>query len=323
VINKKNNIIKKTAFSLIELGVAVVVVAVIAGSIFIFGKRVIATAKCSGAQIAVGDKSDTYSDMFKNHKQAAATLDSIDADKAFKDCINSEMGLAAASCKDILANNAGAASGVYTLDVGNIKVYCDMATDGGGWTLVAAQYESDVADEAFDGGPGGVNTWNEGIQGDYMIDNPGFNSAILDNDTLGSIDAGFTFNASEIPTHMQVAFGKGSNPTFIGYSNTDLLPSGQYTPGNIAKTLLTDLGGSGNYHVHRDSAGRYGGLDPENTFYTTPDAYFNTLTYDKSEVIGLNFAFSPLRPDTISRGYYMNGPTHTGTDVFSWTIWVR
>jgi hypothetical protein len=46
---------------------------------------------------------------------------------------------AAPSCKDILEANPGASSGVYTLspkqDGNTFDAYCDMDTDGGGWTM--------------------------------------------------------------------------------------------------------------------------------------------------------------------------------------------
>jgi hypothetical protein len=61
-------------------------------------------------------------------------------------------------CKDIKAASPGAASGVYTLSLegAQFKAYCEMASDGGGWTLVGR------------GAPSAVGSWTA-TTGDYNL----------------------------------------------------------------------------------------------------------------------------------------------------------
>ncbi len=60
-----------------------------------------------------------------------------------------------ASCRQILESGSSVGSGVYQVDFDGLgplaptKVYCDMTTDGGGWTLLMNQVPSERLQYAF------------------------------------------------------------------------------------------------------------------------------------------------------------------------------
>ncbi|BFT94085.1 hypothetical protein MNSC_00930 [Minisyncoccus archaeophilus] len=170
-------------------------------------------------------------------------------------------------------------------------VYCDMTTDGGGWTLISAQFESDPS----------VN-WNEGIQSDY---NPSL---------YGSHS--FNLNTSQIPSHNQVAFGKDLNPTEMDYVNFN------YTTGNIPVNLVSSPKTGNNYQIHRSTSNYYNAHDPEQPIYNSAD-WNNTLTCDKVGGAMRSWSFSPNHGTASSRGYSLNGATSSTTESYSWTVWVR
>jgi hypothetical protein len=203
------------------------------------------------------------------------------------------------SCKSILDAGGSTGSGVYTITPNGgpeIDVYCDMTADGGGWTLIAAQFETDA-----------LANWNEGIQPDY--------------DPTLSAKKSLTLSSSEIPAHTQVAFGKHLQPTAVDFFN------GTYTTGDIPKTTVSGLKTGKNFHLHRSSNHYYGYHDPDGaTTTTTYPFWFNTLTFDEVGVQGFNWAFGPngRSHDVDIAGYAMQGVKVTNTvEDYAWTVWVR
>jgi hypothetical protein len=225
-----------------------------------------------------------------------------------------------ASCKEILNSGTGTTNGVYELSSG-INVYCDMNSDGGGWTLVAAQLQSDP-----------VVNWNEGIQADY--------------DPSLATGKGFTLSSTQIPAHTQVSFSAGLNSGLVNIFNMT------YSTGDYDKSIISGVKYSGNYYIHRNSTSFYSNHDPEQDYFyyklsngnfglcdpggtncrdigrPDHDLWTNTLTIAKidgsSSVFGNNWAFSPKNETAIKRSFAMNGTHLAGTNYTNpFTIWVK
>lgn len=204
------------------------------------------------------------------------------------------------SCNDIITNGYANNDGIYAIGTNesNLNVYCDMTTNGGGWTMVLAQFEADP-----------VTFWNEGIQTDY------------DPSLVSS--KSFTLETSEIPEHNEISIGytdiTGLHPSQIYFSY-------KYTTGNIEKTLVTSNYNE-NYYIHRNSGLYFNYHDPDtNEYYSTNDYWFNTLTIEKIDTSkhSLSWAFSPKHTTQNFRGYAYNGVWYQNVDVLgAWTLWVR
>jgi hypothetical protein len=195
------------------------------------------------------------------------------------------------SCADYLAKNPGAPSGIYFLDVDGAgstpggNYYCDMISDGGGWTRVVKQTEANP-----------VTNWNGGTNG-----------------------TSYAMASQYIPTHTQVAFGRDETATAVDYVNW------RYSTGDIATTTLTSPKTGKSYQVNRSSTGWYNSHDPESAFQTGPAGvdWANTLTFDQTGGVAYTWAFSPNESTVNYRGYALNGGFAGTSDSFAWTVWVR
>lgn len=205
-----------------------------------------------------------------------------------------EKPVAKTSCKDILNSGGSTGSGIYTITLSSSqeRVYCDMATAGGGWTMVVAQFENDP-----------VTNWDEGIQPDY--------------DPSLAIRRGFALNSAQIPAHTQTGFGKDLNPVALDYGDM-VYQTGDFGPVTVQGKRTGTV-----FQAHRSRAFYYDFHDVGGTTNTSDMSWANSLTFDATSY-RYAWAFSPMRnTNPVQRGYAFNGVAYDSADAFAWTVWVR
>lgn len=195
------------------------------------------------------------------------------------------------ACQNILAAGKSTGSKVYDVTVNGqtFPVFCDMTSQGGGWTLVAAQFENDPT------------SWDEGVQPDY-------------DPSLGSRKS-FTLNSSQLPVHTQTAFGSDLDATasdFVDYI---------YSTGDLAAAPVIGKKSGIAYHIHRDKNYFF---NSHHLSSSGGSAAFwnNTLTFDRDSAL-YNWAFAPNFTSPAGRGYSLNGYRYGAADSNAWTVWVR
>lgn len=205
--------------------------------------------------------------------------------------------VAAGSCLEIQSKNPSMANGIYELTINEEKIsaYCND-----GWTLVVAQFENSPV------------LWS----GNMTHYDP----------TLAS-KRGFAFPQNKLPKHSSFAVGQGTEII-------NRAMDAQYSTGDMGRAIVTDSDGT-QYLVHRATTYFYGAHNPNNPIATSYLEWRNTLTMElyktspqKGSVLSpkddFTWAFSPIQPSAISRGYSIRGVDHRATvGDFAWTVWVK
>jgi len=182
---------------------------------------------------------------------------------------------------------------------GVLDVLCDMSTWGGGWTLVAAQFEGDPI------------LWDEGRQADY-------------DPTLAS-GASFALVGADLVTHNQVAFGRAESTgagswdaAGLDYVHFTYDPAADY-----AGVPLNGLATTRTYQLDRHLAGVHNNHDPEQDLLTSAPEWHDTLSLDAAGGMVATWAFSPFYFTVEGRGFAFEGHRQTIADDYAWAVWVR
>lgn len=198
-----------------------------------------------------------------------------------------------ASCANYIALGLGQGQdGVYqTTHSGGLPLYCDMTTDGGGWSLVVAQFESSPV------------LWS----GDMSQYDP-------------SLVSQRGFALPTIPSHSQV----GLSQTSIDGLAVSYYGDFVYSTGDIPVTNMQDQTGR-QLLVHRDERRYFFYHDPENELSSSTDSPSrNALVFDYIGETGSDglWIFSPHLASN-ARGYaYKMATLRTKVDG-AWVLYVR
>ena len=167
---------------------------------------------CDGGEICILDADNDGHGNENGLTQISIDADCSDANEAFFDNIddcddssslyNPTLGCWGTDCQDVLNNGWGNTNGVYTIDPdgpgGNtpFDAYCDMQSDGGGWTRITHLHSNRDIGSIKRNAPFFSAAWE---QNSSTFSNTTNATLILNNTTYGMLDStDFLQNATDI-----------------------------------------------------------------------------------------------------------------------------